>query len=172
MTWTPTTTRNEPPAETKTTRKMSTQITRTGLEEERLIQLRKDKMALTEEIANLKNEWALAQHQYQNARRHEEILYRELQKLKDEQQRMLNQKLKVAKQQASLKPVYLVSMGGCWHASRACVGQRIVNLVYTRQSCKACAHKFFQNFSPARESQGESLAAALQIEEPYQCCGH
>ena len=111
-------------------------------------------MALTEEVANLKNEWALAQHQYQNARRHEEILHRELQKLKDEQQRMLDQKLKVAKQQASLKPVYLASMGGCWHASRACVGQRTANLVYTRQPCKACAHTFFEECTPQSEMEG------------------
>ena len=57
MTWTPTTTRKEHAAEKRgTTREMSAQTTRTGLEEERLIQLRKDKMALTEEVANLKNE--------------------------------------------------------------------------------------------------------------------
>ena len=79
MTWTPMSTRSVPIVEaTSTTREMSTQTTRTGLEEERLIHLRKDNMALTEEVEHLKNEWALAQHQHQDSRRRVEVLHREL----------------------------------------------------------------------------------------------
>ena len=72
----------------------SIQTTRTGLEEERLMQLRKDKMALTEEVAHLRNEWALAQRQAQNARRQVQILHQDLKKLKDDHTETLAQKLK------------------------------------------------------------------------------
>ena len=44
-----------------TTRECGVQTTRTGLEEQRLVELRKEKIKLTDEVTHLRDEWALAQ---------------------------------------------------------------------------------------------------------------
>ena len=155
ITWTPWITSSGTTAGTRTsTRESSAQTDRTGLEEERLIQLRKSKVKLTDEVAHLQNEWALTTQRLHDERQQVQILHRNLMKLKEEQETVLQQKLKVAKQKASLKPIYLASMGGCWHARRACVAQRTANLVYERQPCKACSHLYLEDCTPQAPMDG------------------
>ena len=139
------TTKSSPP---KSTRECYVQTDRTGLEEQRLVELRKDKMKLLEEVAHFRNEWALAEGNYQENRHQVQVLQRMNQKILEECENTLQQKMKVAKQSASLKPIYLAAMGGCWHASRGCVAGRTANVVYERQPCKACSHMFFEECTP------------------------
>ena len=141
-----------------TTRECGVQTTRTGLEEQRLVELRKEKIKLTDEVTHLRDEWALADQRFRDARQQSLALHRESQKLKQEQEDTIKQKLKVAKQQASFKPVFLAGLGGCWHASRDCVAKRTANLVYTREPCKACAHLFFENCTPTATMEGTHWA--------------
>ena len=115
------------------------------MEEQRLVELRKDKTKLQDEVSHLRDEWALAQGNFQEYRRQVQILQRENDKLKEELESTVQQRMKVAKQNASMKPIFMAAMGGCWHASRKCVAGRTANLVYERQPCKACSHTFFES---------------------------
>ena len=130
------------------------QTTRTGLEEQRLVELRKENITITKQNQRLKEELAVSEQARQDAQRELRVLAEEHHSMKETQQADFNQKFKVAGQQASFKPVYLASQGGCWHASRACVAQRTANLVYERQPCKACAHLFFDKCTPTASGEG------------------
>ena len=130
------------------------QTTRTGLEEQRLVELRKENITITKQNQRLKEELAVSEQARQDAQRELRLLAKEHHKMKEMQEADFNQKFKVAGQQASFKPVYLASQGGCWHASRACVAQRTANLVYERQPCKACAHLFFDKCTPTASGEG------------------
>lgn len=81
----------------------ATQTMRTGLGEQRLIELRKEKIALTEQNRHLREEWAVAQHAQRDAQRQLQALAREHKSLKENQQATFDQKFKVAGQQASFK---------------------------------------------------------------------
>ena len=126
----------------------------TGLEEQRLVELRKENITITKQNQRLKEELAVSEQARQDAQRELRLLAKEHHKMKEMQEADFNQKFKVAGQQASFKPVYLASQGGCWHASRACVAQRTANLVYERQPCKACAHLFFDKCTPTASGEG------------------
>ena len=140
-----TTSRNSTSPTLKSTRESSAQTNRTGMEEHRLVELRKDKTKLQDEVSHLRDEWALTQGNFQEYRRQVQILQRENDKLKEELESTVQQRMKVAKQNASMKPIFMAAMGGCWHASRKCVAGRTANLVYERQPCKACSHTFFES---------------------------
>ena len=76
------------------------QTDRTGLEEQRLVELRKDKVKLLEEVAHFRDEWALAEGNYQDRRHQVQVLQRMNQDILEKCKEILNQKVVDAGMQA------------------------------------------------------------------------